>query len=138
VISRKLTKPTIVHWNAHPRRFPDIALRIFYRGLFLFGMASVAAVACLELALARADAAAPPAHREGKLPFPYGAIITRLAWNYVSSEENSKVFGRAQSFVAGTATNVKFMVKDSKKYATTGGWGFAWFNDGKAVDPSPA
>jgi hypothetical protein len=33
--------------------------------------------------------------------------------------------------VAGSATNVQFMVKDSKKYAATGGWGFAQFKDGK-------
>jgi hypothetical protein len=74
------------------------------------------------------------AYREGKLPFPDGAIIARLAWKYVPSEENNKVFGREQSFVAGDATNVQFMVKDSKKYAATGGWGFAQFNDGKPVD----
>jgi hypothetical protein len=74
------------------------------------------------------------AYREGKLPFPDGAIIARLAWSYVPSEENNKVFGRAQSFVAGAATNVQFMVKDSKKYAATGGWGFAQFKDGKPVD----
>ena len=71
------------------------------------------------------------AYREGKLPFPDGTIIARLAWSYVPSEENNKVFGRAQSFVAGDATNVQFMVKDSKKYAATGGWGFAQFKDGK-------
>ena len=41
------------------------------------------------------------AYREGKLPFPDGAIIARLAWDYTPSEENNKVFGRAQSFVAG-------------------------------------
>ena len=75
------------------------------------------------------------AYREGKLPFPDGAIIARLAWSYVSSEENNKTFGRAQSFVAGSPTNgVQFMVKDSKKYASTGGWGFAHFNDGKTAD----
>ena len=74
------------------------------------------------------------AYREGKLPFPNGAIIARLAWKYVPSEENNKVFGRDQSFVAGDATNVQFMVKDSTKYAATGGWGFAQFNDGKPVD----
>ena len=33
------------------------------------------------------------AYREGKLPFPDGAIIARLAWQYVSSEENNKAFG---------------------------------------------
>ncbi len=71
------------------------------------------------------------AYREGKLPFPDGAIIARLAWDYAPSEENNKVFGRAQSFVSGSATNVQFMVKDSKKYAATGGWGFAQFQDGK-------
>ena len=74
------------------------------------------------------------AYREGKLPFPDGTIIARLAWSYVPSEENNKVFGRAQSFVAGPATNVQFMVKDSKKYAATGGWGFAQFKDGKPAD----
>jgi hypothetical protein len=74
------------------------------------------------------------AYREGKLPFPDGTIIARLAWSYVPSEKNNKVFGRAQSFVAGAATNVQFMVKDSKKYAATGGWGFAQFKDGKPDD----
>jgi Cytochrome P460 len=74
------------------------------------------------------------AYREGKLPFPDGAIIARLAWSYVPSEENNKAFGRAQSFVAGHPTNVQFMLKDSKKYAATGGWGFAQFDDGKPTD----
>jgi hypothetical protein len=78
--------------------------------------------------------AAIMAYREGKLPFPDGSIIARLAWNYVPSEENDKVFGRAQSFVAGSPTNLQFMVKDSKKYAATGGWGFAQFNDGKPAE----
>jgi Cytochrome P460 len=78
--------------------------------------------------------AAIEAFREGKPSYPDGAIIARLAWSYVPSEENNKVFGRAQSFVAGPPTNVQFMVKDSKKYASTGGWGFAQFNDGQPVD----
>jgi hypothetical protein len=33
--------------------------------------------------------------------------------------------------VAGPPTNVQFMVKDSKKYATTDGWGFTQFTAGK-------
>ncbi|MFY9734879.1 MAG: cytochrome P460 family protein [Rhodoplanes sp.] len=75
------------------------------------------------------------AYREGKLPFPDGTIIARLAWSYVPSEENNKAFGRAQSFVAGPPKNgVQFMVKDSRKYASTGGWGFAQFDDGKPAD----
>src|ERR1700683_50335 len=71
------------------------------------------------------------AYREGKLPFPDGTIIARLAWSYVPSEENNRVFGRAQSFVAGPATNVQFLVKDSKRYASTDGWGYAQFDNGK-------
>jgi Cytochrome P460 len=74
------------------------------------------------------------AYREEKLPFPDGTIIARLAWRYVSSEENNKVFGREQSFIAGPPTNVQFMIKDSRKYAATGGWGFAQFTDGKPVN----
>jgi hypothetical protein len=75
--------------------------------------------------------AAVKAYREGKFPLPNGAIIARLAWVYTSSDENNKVFGQDQSFVAGAPINVQFMVKDSKKYAATGGWGFAQFKDGK-------
>src|SRR5579862_1686535 len=70
------------------------------------------------------------AYRDGTLPFPDGAIIARIAWRYVPSEENNKVFGRAQSFVTGDAPPwyLQFMVKDLKKYAATGGWGFAQFD----------
>jgi hypothetical protein len=77
------------------------------------------------------------AYRNGKLPFPDGAIIARLAWSYVASEENNKVFGRAQSFVPGDAPPwyLQFMVKDSKKYAATGGWGYAQFD--KEGKPGP-
>jgi hypothetical protein len=77
------------------------------------------------------------AYREGKLPFPEGAIVGRIAWGYVPSEENNKSFGREQSFVAGqpTAAYLQFMVKDSKKYGATGGWGYSSFDkDGKPTD----
>jgi hypothetical protein len=77
------------------------------------------------------NAVAIKAYREGKLPFPDGAIIARLAWSYGPSEENDKVFGRAQSFVAGSPINLQLSVKDSRKYASTGGWGYAQFKDGK-------
>src|SRR4051794_33831739 len=75
------------------------------------------------------------AYRERKTSFPDGAIIARIAWSHDASEENNKVFGRPQSFVAGPPKNgVQFMVRDSKKYASTGGWGFAQFDDGKPAD----
>lgn len=59
---------------------------------------------------------------------------SRVAWQYVSSEENNKVFGQAQSFIAGAPTHVQFMVKDSVRYKSAGGWGFAQFTDGKPLD----
>jgi hypothetical protein len=60
------------------------------------------------------------AYRDGKIPFPEGSIV-----------------GRDQSFVAGAPTDsyLQFMVKDSKKYAATGGWGYSSFDmNGKPSD----
>ena len=82
------------------------------------------------------------AYREGTLPLPDGAIIARIAWRYDASEENNEAFapflkagGVQNSFIAGPPTNgVQFMIKDSKKYASTGGWGYGHFNDGKPAD----
>src|SRR6202046_3500753 len=71
------------------------------------------------------------AFREGKLPFPDGTILAALHYRNVPSDENNKIFGQVQSFVPGAPTNIQFMVKDSKKYAATGGWGFGHFQDGK-------
>jgi cytochrome P460 len=74
------------------------------------------------------------AYRAGK-PFPEGAIIGRVAWKMVPSEENNKTFGQAQSFVPGDAPDwyLQFMEKNSKKYAATGGWGYS--NFGKDLKP---
>ena len=72
------------------------------------------------------------AYRDGKLPFPDGTIIAALHYSHAPSAENDKVFGDPQSFVAGAPTNIQFMVKDSVKYASTGGWGYAHIDkDGK-------
>lgn len=79
--------------------------------------------------------AAIHAYRDGILPFPDGTMISRLAWTYTPSPENNAAFGQEQSFVAGAPTNVQLMVKDSKRFAATGGWGFAQFKDGKAAGP---
>jgi uncharacterized oligopeptide transporter (OPT) family protein len=80
------------------------------------------------------------AYKNRTLPFPDGATIARLAWKQATSAENNQAFARgaeaemgavSESFVAGSATNVQFMIKNSKKYASTGGWGFAQFTNGK-------
>lgn len=72
------------------------------------------------------------AARRGQLPYPDGTIIARLAWSHDPLPESAAAFGRPQSFVAGPPKNgVQFMVKDSVKYTSTGGWGYAQFDDGK-------
>jgi hypothetical protein len=68
------------------------------------------------------------AYREGTLPFPDGTVLAKLAWKHVQSPE----FEPAS--VPGAATTVQIMVKDSKKYRATGGWGFGRFVNGKPVD----
>jgi hypothetical protein len=78
------------------------------------------------------------AFKEGALPFPDGAMIAAIHWTRVPSEENNSVlevpFPGTESFVIGSQVNVQFMVKDSKKYAATGGWGFGDFKNGKPGD----
>ena len=77
------------------------------------------------------------AYKDGELPFPDGTIIAALHWNETSSDENNKVLASGfpgaglESSIADSAENVQFMVKDSKKFAATGGWGFADFKNGK-------
>jgi len=68
------------------------------------------------------------AYEGGELPFPDGTVLVKLAWKHVQSPE----FEPAS--IPGAATTVQVMVKDSKKYASTGGWGFGRFIDGKPAD----
>src|SRR5260221_3055089 len=82
-----------------------------------------------SLAAVLGNGVAIKAYREGKLPFPDGTIIASLHYSHVSSEANNRVFGRSQSFVPGAPTNIQFMIKDSKKYATTGGLAVCHFKD---------
>lgn len=70
------------------------------------------------------------AYRAGTLPFPDGTVLVKLAWKQMRSVEFEP------ATVPGAATTVQVMVKDSKKYAATGGWGFGRFIDGKPVDRS--
>jgi hypothetical protein len=68
------------------------------------------------------------AYNKKALPFPDGTILAKLAWKQTPSPD----FPPAT--ISGAATTVQIMVKNSKKYAATGGWGFGRFIDGKAVD----
>lgn len=68
------------------------------------------------------------AYENKTLPFPDGSILVKLAWKRVQSSE----FEPAS--VPGMPTTVQVMVKDSKKYPDSHGWGFGRFIDGKPVD----
>jgi hypothetical protein len=68
------------------------------------------------------------AFRSNTLPFPDGSMFAKLAWK----REPMKEF--AGAWVPGVAPRIEFMVKDSKKYASTGGWGFGRFIEGKPAD----
>jgi len=81
-----------------------------------------------ELRVVLGNAVAVEAYRRGTLPFPDGTVLAKLAWKHMPSPE----FEPAS--IPGAATTVQFMVKDLKKYAATGGWGFARFIDGKPAD----
>ena len=80
------------------------------------------------------------AYRDGTLPFPDGAIIAALHWNEDLSDSDNQALATGfpglglKSSFAGSAVNAQFMVKDSKKYAASGGWGFADFTKGKPGD----
>jgi hypothetical protein len=74
------------------------------------------------------NAAAVKASQGGALPFPDGTTFVKLAWKHVPVE------GLNGAFISGSPTTVQIMVKDSARYASTGGWGFGRFIDGKPVD----
>ena len=68
------------------------------------------------------------AYQSKTLPFPDGTVLVKLAWKHVQSPE----FEPAS--IPGAATTVQVMVKDSRRYASTGGWGFGRFINGKPAD----
>ncbi|PDT37982.1 cytochrome P460 [Rhizobium sp. M10] len=68
------------------------------------------------------------AYKEGTLPFPDGSILVKLAYKRKQSTEF------APATVPGAPTTVQVMVKDSKKYPGSHGWGFGRFVNGKPVD----
>lgn len=70
------------------------------------------------------NSVAMKAYRSGTLPFPDGTILTKVAWQHVPSSEFEG------AFVPGSPKTVQIMVKDSSRYASTGGWGFGRFTDG--------
>lgn len=56
-------------------------------------------------------------------PFPDGAKMAKIHWNAKKSEE-----APSPTTVPDTLHDVDFMVRDSKRFSSTGGWGYAQFN----------
>ena len=81
-----------------------------------------------ELRVVLGNPAAVKAIQHLKGPFPDGAILVKLAYKRKQSPEFTP------ATVPGQATTVQIMVKDSKRYASTGGWGFGRFVGGVPVD----
>jgi hypothetical protein len=61
-------------------------------------------------------------------PFPDGAKMAKVHW----IPKSSALFPTAT--VPGSLANVDFMVKDSKRFADSGGWGYAVFDYNAASD----
>jgi hypothetical protein len=62
-------------------------------------------------------------------PFPDGAKMAKIHWVAAKKEAVP-----GQPFQAGAEENVDFMVKDSKRFADSGGWGYAVFEYDPATD----
>jgi Cytochrome P460 len=61
-------------------------------------------------------------------PFPDGAKMAKIHWN------PKKMEAFPTAMVPGTQHDVDFMVKDSKRFADSGGWGWAVFEYDAASD----
>ncbi len=61
-------------------------------------------------------------------PFPDGSKLAKIHWN----PKKMEAFPAAT--VPGTQHDVDFMVKDSKRFADSGGWGYAVFEYNAASD----
>jgi hypothetical protein len=60
------------------------------------------------------------AARSGSInPWPDGSVMAKLVWKDASHELWSA------ATIPGAFVHAEFMIKDAKKYAATGGWGFA-------------
>ncbi|QYD67425.1 cytochrome P460 family protein [Paraburkholderia edwinii] len=81
-----------------------------------------------ELRIVLGNPAAMKALEKNTLPFPDGSILVKLAWKRVPSAEF------APASVPGAATTVQVMVKNSKRYRDSGGWGFGRFINGQPAD----
>lgn len=86
-----------------------------------------------ELRIIFGNAVAIKALRAQTRPVPDGAVIVKVGWQREASTRDDAALGMPTAFVPGQRSKVadiQIMVKDSKRYAATGGWGFGKFEAG--------
>jgi hypothetical protein len=132
--------PTSGHADEQGSPIYGVTIPSGYRDWKLIAVSEIAAGDKSQLRAEFGNDIAIKAFKEGTLPFPDGSIVIAHHWTKQSSPNNDKVLSSAPmvagldsptSFVPGSFINMQIMVKDSKRYAATGGWGFADFKDGK-------
>ncbi|TCS17493.1 cytochrome P460 family protein [Caulobacter sp. BK020] len=121
-------------WACAPTKAPSAASPIYgvtvpdgYRDWTLVAPAQEAAPLD-ELRAVVGNRKALKAYRAAARSFPDGTVLVKLAWKHTSSPD----FPPAS--IPGAATTIQVMVKDSRRYAATGGWGFGRFVNGQPVD----
>lgn len=134
------TAPTSGQTDEQASPIYGVTIPAGYRNWKLIAISEIAAGDHSQLRAEFGNDIAINAFQQGTLPFPDGAIIAAQHWTKESSPENDKVLAllpmvagadNPKSFIPGSVINVQFMVKNSKKYAATAGWGFGDFTDGK-------
>jgi hypothetical protein len=81
-----------------------------------------------ELRVVLGNPTAVKAIENSTLPYPEGTVLVKLAYKRKQSDK------LPSATMPGQPTTVQVMVKDSRKYASTGGWVFGRFINGVPAD----
>jgi len=73
------------------------------------------------------DTAIAAARKDQTKPWPDGSVLAKVVW------KESIHPNWSQAIVPGEFASAEAMIKDSKKYAGTGGWGFGHWEGNKLV-----
>jgi hypothetical protein len=111
--------PALVIANPSPQAPNGISIPAGYRGWQLVAPSQRPDKGQIRVILG--NDIALRALRDHIRPFPDGAILAKVAW----TTRTNRAFPVAVE--PDTFVQVEFMVKDSRKYTDTAGWGFARF-----------
>jgi hypothetical protein len=92
-----------------------------------------------ELRIIFGNAIAIKALQEQIRPLPDGSVIVKVGWQREASTRDDAALGKQTAFVPGARSavaDVQIMVKDSRRYTASGGWGFGKFESGVPLSPA--